>query len=60
MRHGKTINHLGRTYSHRKAMLNNMACSLIIQKRIFTTTAKAKELRKFVEPLLTRSKPSAS
>jgi len=57
MRHGKTINHLGRTYSHRKAMLNNMACSLIIQKRIFTTTAKAKELRKFVEPLLTRSKP---
>lgn len=57
MRHGNTINHLGRTYSHRKAMLNNMACSLIVKKRIFTTTAKAKELRKFIEPLLTRSKP---
>lgn len=56
MRHGKTINHLGRTSSHRKAMLSNMASSLIIHKRIETTVAKAKELRKYVEPLLTRSK----
>ncbi len=56
MRHNRTINHLGRTASHRSAMLSNMACSLIKHKRITTTVAKAKELRKFVEPLLTRAK----
>ncbi|MCB0516178.1 MAG: 50S ribosomal protein L17 [Chitinophagales bacterium] len=56
MRHGNKINHLGRTYSHRKAMLSNMASSLILHKRITTTLAKAKELRKFVEPLVTKSK----
>ncbi|QNH62911.1 50S ribosomal protein L17 [Hymenobacter sediminicola] len=56
MRHGKTINHLGRTASHRNAMLANMASSLIMHKRISTTVAKAKALRKFVEPLLTKSK----
>jgi len=56
MRHGNTINHLSRTYGHRKAMLRNMAVSLIMNKRINTTLAKAKELRKFVEPVLTRSK----
>ena len=56
MRHNKKFNHLGRTNTHRDAMLSNMACSLIKHKRIFTTTAKAKELRKFVEPLITKSK----
>ena len=56
MRHGKKINHLGRTTPHRKAMLSNMASSLILHKRISTTVAKAKALRKFVEPLLTKSK----
>ena len=56
MRHNKKINHLGRTNTHRQAMLSNMACSLIKHKRIFTTTAKAKALRKFVEPLITKSK----
>ncbi|ALD20069.1 50S ribosomal protein L17 [Hymenobacter sp. DG25A] len=56
MRHGKTINHLGRTASHRNAMLSNMASSLIMHKRITTTVAKAKALRKFVEPLLTKAK----
>jgi large subunit ribosomal protein L17 len=56
MRHGKKFNHLGRTSSHRKAMLSNMATSLILHKRISTTLAKAKELRKYVEPLLTRAK----
>jgi large subunit ribosomal protein L17 len=56
MRHGKTINHLGRTSSHRKAMLSNMASSLILHKRITTTLAKAKALRSYVEPLLTKSK----
>jgi len=56
MRHGKKINHLGRTASHRKAMLSNMAASLIKHKRIKTTVAKAKALRKYVEPLLTKSK----
>ncbi len=56
MRHRKTINHLGRTSSHRKAMLSNMASSLIIHKRISTTLAKAKALRVYVEPLITRSK----
>jgi large subunit ribosomal protein L17 len=56
MRHGKKFNHLGRTASHRKAMLSNMAASLIAHKRINTTVAKAKELKKYVEPLVTRSK----
>jgi large subunit ribosomal protein L17 len=56
MRHGKKINHLGRTASHRKALLSNMASSLILEKRITTTVAKAKALRKYVEPLLTKSK----
>jgi large subunit ribosomal protein L17 len=57
MRHNKKINHLGRTKAHREAMLANMASSLIKHKRIFTTTAKAKALRKYVEPLITKSKP---
>ncbi len=56
MRHGKKFNHLSRTAPHRKAMLSNMASSLIISKRINTTVAKAKALRKFVEPLLTKAK----
>jgi large subunit ribosomal protein L17 len=56
MRHGKKINHLGRTSAHRKAMLSNMASSLILHKRVSTTVAKAKALRKYVEPLLTKSK----
>jgi len=56
MRHGKKVNHLGRTNSHRKAMLGNMATSLILHKRITTTLAKAKALRVYVEPLLTKSK----
>jgi large subunit ribosomal protein L17 len=56
MRHGKKNNHLSRTHSHREAMLQNMASSLILHKRIETTVAKAKELRKFVEPILTRAK----
>ena len=56
MRHNKKFNHLGRTASHRSAMLANMACSLIKHKRITTTVAKAKALKKFVEPLITKSK----
>ncbi len=56
MRHNKKFNHLGRTNTHRDAMLSNMACSLIKHKRIFTTIAKAKALRKYVEPLITKSK----
>ncbi|MCX2738522.1 50S ribosomal protein L17 [Pontibacter anaerobius] len=56
MRHGKKFNHLGRTASHRKAMLSNMASSLILHKRLSTTVAKAKALRKYVEPLLTKAK----
>ena len=56
MRHGKKFNHLGRTAAHRDAMLSIMAVSLIMHKRITTTLAKAKELKKFVEPLLTKSK----
>ncbi len=56
MRHQKKINHLGRKSAHRKAMLSNMAASLIIHKRIHTTVAKAKALRIFVEPLITKSK----
>lgn len=60
MRHGKTVNHLGRTASHREAMLANMACSLIEHKRINTTVAKAKALRKYVEPLITKSKEDST
>ena len=56
MRHNKKFNHLGRTASHRSAMLSNMACSLIKHKRITTTVAKAKALKKSVEPLITKSK----
>lgn len=56
MRHGKKFNHLGRKAPHRKAMLANMACSLIEHKQIKTTVAKAKALRKYVEPLITKSK----
>lgn len=56
MRHRKSFNHLGRTSSHRKAMLSNMATSLILHKRITTTVAKAKALRGYVEPLITKSK----
>ena len=56
MRHGKKINHLGRKAAHRHALLSNLASSLIIHKRISTTVAKAKALRKYVEPLLTKSK----
>jgi large subunit ribosomal protein L17 len=60
MRHQRVINHLGRTSSHRKAMLANMAVSLIIHKKITTTTAKAKALRTFVEPLITKSKEDST
>ncbi len=56
MRHNKKFNHLGRTASHRASMLSNMACSLIMHKRITTTLAKAKALKTYVEPLITRSK----
>jgi large subunit ribosomal protein L17 len=56
MRHGKKVNHLGRQTAHRKAMLANMACSLIEHKRINTTVAKAKALKQFFEPLVTKSK----
>ena len=56
MRHNKSINHLGRTSSHRKAMLSNMSSSLIMHKRITTTVAKAKALKKYVEPLITKAK----
>ncbi len=56
MRHGKKVNHLGRKSAHREALLSNLASSLIINKRISTTVAKAKALRKYVEPLLTKSK----
>ena len=56
MRHNKKINHLGRTSSHRKALLSNMASSLISSKRISTTLAKAKALRTYVEPLITKAK----
>ena len=56
MRHGKKFNHLGRTTSHRSAMLSNMASSLILNKRITTTVAKAKALRKYVEPIITKAK----
>lgn len=60
MRHGKKVNHLGRTASHRGAMLSNMASSLILHKRINTTVAKAKALRKYVEPLITKSKDDST
>ncbi|HTL82283.1 MAG TPA: 50S ribosomal protein L17 [Bacteroidia bacterium] len=60
MRHGNKVNHLGRTTAHRAALLSNLASSLIIHKRINTTLAKAKELRRYVEPLITRSKPAAT
>ncbi|TVR71529.1 MAG: 50S ribosomal protein L17, partial [Marinilabiliales bacterium] len=60
MRHRKKLNHLGRTSSHRKAMLANMASSLILHKRITTTVAKAKALRIYVEPLITRSKEDST
>jgi len=56
MRHLKSFNHLGRTSSHRKALLSNMASSLILRKRITTTIAKAKSLKVYVEPLITKSK----
>ena len=56
MRHNKKFNHLSRTASHRQAMLANMAISLIMHKRITTTLAKAKALKKYVEPLITKSK----
>lgn len=60
MRHGKKVNHLGRKSAHRKAMLSNMACSLIEHKRITTTVAKAKALRVYVEPLITKSKTDST
>jgi large subunit ribosomal protein L17 len=60
MRHGKKFNHLGRKTAHRKAMLSNMACSLIEHKRITTTVAKAKALRGYVEPLITKSKTDST
>jgi len=60
MRHGKKFNHLGRTASHRKAMLSNMASSLILHKRITTTLAKAKELRKYIEPMITKAKDNTT
>lgn len=60
MRHGKKVNHLGRTAPHRKALMANMASSLIIHKRITTTLAKAKALRTYVEPLITKGKDSTT
>ena len=60
MRHNKKFNHLGRTASHRAAMLSNMASSLILHKRITTTLAKAKALKKYVEPLITRAKDDST
>ena len=60
MRHKKSFNHLGRKPAHRKAMLSNMASSLILHKRIETTTAKAKALKRYVEPLITRSKDDST
>ncbi len=60
MRHGKKFNHLGRKSAHRKAMLANMASSLVMHKRIHTTLAKAKALRLFVEPLITKSKEDST
>ena len=60
MRHGKKVNHLGRTSAHRHALLSNLASSLILNKRITTTVAKAKELKKYVEPLITKAKTDST
>jgi large subunit ribosomal protein L17 len=60
MRHGKKINHLGRKSAHRHALLSNMASSLILHKRITTTVAKAKALKKYVEPLITKAKDNTT
>lgn len=60
MRHNKAINHLGRKSGHRKALLANMSCSLILHKRINTTVAKAKALKSYVEPLITKSKDDST
>ena len=60
MRHNKAVNHLGRKSGHRKALLANMACSLILKKRIETTEAKAKALKQYVEPLITKSKEDST
>ena len=60
MRHGRKVNHLGRTHEHRLAMLSNMATSLIMHKRIKTTVAKAKALQKYVDPIITRSKDDST
>jgi large subunit ribosomal protein L17 len=60
MRHGDKINNLGRTMAHRQALMSNMACSLIEHKRIFTTLAKAKALRTYVEPIITKSKTDST
>ena len=60
MRHGKKDNHLGRKKAHREAMLSNLASSLLLHKRITTTVAKAKELRKYVEPLITKAKTNST
>ena len=60
MRHKKSFNHLSRTYSHRKAMFANMACSLILNKKITTTVPKAKALRQYLEPLITKSKDDST
>jgi large subunit ribosomal protein L17 len=60
MRHGDKINNLGRTHSHRKALLSNLACELITHKRIVTTLAKAKALRTYIEPLITKGKDNTT
>ncbi|MCQ2148626.1 MAG: 50S ribosomal protein L17, partial [Bacteroidales bacterium] len=60
MRHNKSVNHLGRQSGHRKALLANMAASLILHKRITTTVAKAKALKSYVEPLITKSKDDST
>lgn len=60
MRHGRKVNHLGRDTQHRKAVLSNLASSLLVHKHIITTTAKAKALRKYVEPLITRAKENST
>lgn len=60
MRHNKSFNHLGRQSGHRKALLSNMACSLILNKRITTTVAKAKALKSYVEPIITKSKDDST
>jgi len=60
MRHGRKINHLGRTSEHRKALLSNLANSLILNKRITTTVAKAKALQRYIDPLITKSKEDST